>query len=232
MATRKRSPTTAPGNGGRSRRGPKGVTPDVLARLQNLRSRTGERAYLDPTTGIKYSERTVANTRAGGVSKEIAQFARRQERALGRTTPRVRAGDDYAALLKDYQQAEFLRTGKRPTLKQLRRATTRSGRAFSRTVKDLASGDPERLERALVALGRRPPDADWKVGDSPKVASFVNEFRESLFYTPNYRPDPKRKRADLVNRKDAQGNPLPPPDVERKPTRKRQSKRARVTGRN
>jgi hypothetical protein len=210
MATRKRSPTTAPGNGGRSR-SLKGVPLDVLARVQNLRSRTGERRYLDPVTGRTYSERTISNAREGGRSKEAAQFARRIERTLGRGAKET-GERNYERLLKDYQQAQFLRTGKRPTLRNLRKASTTEGRAFRQVVADLTSMNKRRKRRALVRLGYRPARANYAVGDSPTSAKYA-EFRNSPLYSPNYRPDPKRPRAG-------------------EPKRTLESKRARITGRN
>lgn len=215
MPTRKRtSAATAPGNGGRSR-SPKGVPPDVLARLVNQRSK-GVRRYLDPQTGKTYSERTVANTRAGGQSKEARQFSGRVLRSLGKA-PSTQTRD-YETLLRDYQQAEFLRTGKKPTLRKLRSASTKEGQAFLSTVRDLSGRNKQKKKRALERLGYRPTGAKYALGDSPKQVSFA-EFRNSPFYVPNYRPDPKRRRAGEPKRATKRGG-------------KRDTKRGRITGRN
>lgn len=209
MAARKSAATTGASNGARSR-SVKGVPESSLFRLVNLRTTTGQRRYLDPVTGETFSERQVSNARAGGVSKERAQFQRRAARAVGRVGGTVRRPEDFETQLRDYQTAEFLRTGKRPSLKRLRKAGTPENRAFNKVVRDLASSDEKRKRRALVRLGRRPENARWKVGDSPSKVSFA-EFQAGPFFAPNYRPAPERRK---------------------RKSRAKSSKRARVTGRN
>lgn len=197
MARIRRAPTlTAPGSGSRSR-SPKGISEDVLFRLVNLRS-FGKRGYLDPEDGTIYSERRVNTTRAGGLSKETRTFLRRAR--AKRTPTGTGLDEDFERLLTDYQTAELVRTGTRPT----RRALRKRGSAFFALLEDLQSGDRApggRMARALERLGYRDLGADYPVGESPPAQQ--EEFRDGPLWTPQYRPElPRRRRGRPVKARD------------------------------
>lgn len=122
--------------------------------------RNAKELYIHTRTGQVISKRAYYTLKRGGVSNEKLSASRRE-----RGIPNKLSKNN--ALVSDYQKSLSLYGVERS------RGDIRKSEGYKKMLRYLESGDRApggKMDIALQALGRRPPDATYAVGDTPRIA--------------------------------------------------------------